>query len=90
MLTRPKCKRCGVCCGSGPCAFGEEDEYGICIYLRYNDQGLASCQLLSDGKVRPEDISIGKGCVMRMLPADYEYHVRSFTSRIMARGEEAR
>jgi len=83
----PSCTRCGVCCGTGPCEWGEEDEYGICVQLRSNKDGLMECRLLAEGKVDGEDIGIGMGCVLRALDSGrhYGYYRPLFEERMRAR-----
>jgi hypothetical protein len=55
------CQKCGICCKAGSCPKGKEGPNGVCKYLTNRN----TCSLLEKGKVKPEDIGIGRGCVIR-------------------------
>lgn len=66
-MVKLECKRCGVCCILGPCAFGQEDpEIGSCIYLKFED-GKAVCPLVEDRIEVKEYLGIGKGCLVQSV-----------------------
>ena len=64
-----KCVRCGACCLTKPCPFGNQEiDAIICTHLRYNkNTDKFACQLLIDKIVKPHEIGIGRGCVLRTL-----------------------
>jgi len=71
MPTFHKCLRCGLCCISGPCNLGMEDEKtGVCKYLKIHQDRTTSCR-----KVKNDShpiITIGKGCVIQQWPESYK------------------
>lgn len=57
------CIQCGVCCLLGPCGLGEEDEEtGLCKYLKFHDEGYAICKLYHKYKSAP---MFNSGCIVR-------------------------
>jgi len=62
----------------GPCSYGIENDFGICQFLLIHEDGTTSCKLLIEGKVKPEDIGIGKGCILRSSPEIYNYYKNRF------------
>jgi len=67
------CKRCGICCKSGPCGWGEKDKYGICKYLREKNN-VHFCLIFLRGLASKEDLFIGGGCVLRTIPKPFSYY----------------
>lgn len=66
-----ECIRCGVCCFCFPCKIGREDETGKCVHLRPTKiPDVYECKLLAKKKIKPEEISIGKGCILRKRKSD--------------------
>jgi hypothetical protein len=69
----PECNRCGVCCYTGPCSFGNSDGKFGCTELIIHENGTTSCGLLINKKVKPEDIGIrGNGCSFQLFPDYYK------------------
>jgi hypothetical protein len=59
-----KCIRCGICCVSGTCSEGvDDDETGYCKFLTIHDDDTASCQLIVNNTYKT--ITLGQGCVLR-------------------------
>ena len=72
LLKKKTCIRCGVCCATGACSKGKENEEGVCIYLKRDKNRKTMCSLVTEKKVRPEEVGInGSGCVLRLYPKIY-------------------
>jgi len=80
MQTYHKCIRCGICCISGVCDLGHEnEETGVCEFLEIYPDKTTSCR-----KVKNDEhpvISIGKGCVIRQWPEVYKNFKLLFEER---------
>lgn len=80
-----RCTRCGVCCSSGVCSHGVDDDRGLCAYLLINghtDKHRTSCRLILDHKVNLVDIGVGKGCLLRHVPHAYTYYLEQMKRKI--------
>ncbi len=85
MSNKIPCTRCGVCCSSGVCYHGVDDDRGLCVYLLINghtDKHRTSCKLILDRKVNPTGIGIGKGCLLRKVPHAYTYYLEEMKRKI--------
>ena len=71
-----KCTRCGICCLSGVCPEGQEDENGMCTYLIIEDDKTI-CKLVRDNLTNT--ISIGEGCVLKKCTEYYNYYLDKFS-----------
>jgi hypothetical protein len=69
------CIRCGVCCAGGSCIQGKHMPNSCaCEYLILDVDGIASCTLVLEGKVKPVDVGInGSGCVLRKISVAYKW-----------------
>ena len=79
------CIRCGVCCSSGVCSHGIEDDRGLCTFLfidSYRGICRTSCTLVIDKRVDFNDIAIGKGCVLRHIPSAYTYSLDQMRKKL--------
>lgn len=67
-MKRMECIRCGLCCILGPCSRGEDiidrAEPG-CRYLVKDNNGNFACFLLMTKRIKPSEIHIGRGCMIR-------------------------
>jgi hypothetical protein len=70
---KEKCVRCGVCCSTGACEVGKENEFGICVFLMQENKNLFSCKLLVNHKIKSSTIGVGVGCVLKET-GFYEYY----------------
>lgn len=82
MTKYQKCIRCGVCCSSGICSSGIEDENGLCKYLQLENNNITSCQLIIDNKMPRKSVGIGNGCILRVLPDVYDYYLEEMKLKI--------
>lgn len=76
------CVRCGVCCSSGVCSNGVEDDRGLCDYLILSKNN-ASCKLLLENKINPKDIGIGVGCILRQIPFVFQYYEDQMRKKLL-------
>ena len=76
-----KCVRCGACCFTGPCGFGNDKGKIGCSELVVNKDKTTSCGLLLKGKIKPSDIGInGSGCVYQKIPEYYKEKIEEINS----------
>ena len=64
------CIRCGLCCMSGTCSEGvDDDDTGVCKFLIIHDDDTTSCKLVVNNTHKV--ITIGQGCVLRESELGY-------------------
>lgn len=68
------CDRCGVCCSSGVCEHGIEDNRGLCRFLEFGITPITTCILIKENKIPLKDVGFKKGCVLKRAPESYSYY----------------
>ena len=81
-----KCTRCGACCVVSKCKESIDGNMGICKYLIYNQDRTTSCELLMRGNIKPQEIFIGLGCVMKFDPKQYQRALQETQVKLNIRG----
>lgn len=73
-----RCKRCGLCCMIELCVYGRrkhKHKKGHCKFLKVDNNGYTSCQLIIDGTINLSKISFGNGCVFQEeYPSLYNFY----------------
>ncbi len=76
------CQRCGLCCLTCCCNYGEEGEDGYCLFLRITGN-IATCLLMEKQNKTPKDLGMTGGCILRKIPETFEFYKEMHKKRLL-------